>query len=270
MCDNTKTKSVHSETLFHICNNLETVKSILSDKAFKPSFTREVVNVNDVNTPYYWVPMVSFCDFKIYELDLHFQKYGHFGIGLSKDWGISKRLNPVIYLSQDCIIFGEIRKAIIGIYDVHNNLAETHHNNKCEILYNSLQGHLQTILKIYGYTKNYQGDLERDGKITRNFRFADDKEWRYVPEIDDVHASFRGCDLVNPTTKQKKAKKAELNKAINENHWLKFEYSDIKFIVVSNNDESTQLIEFIQNLFIEQKNKLFLISKILIIEDIEL
>ncbi|MCQ8180864.1 abortive infection system antitoxin AbiGi family protein, partial [Methylomonas sp. SURF-1] len=267
MHKNPMKKSVHSETLFHVCKQLDTVKSILSDMAFRPSFAREVVNVNNMKTPYYWVPMVSFCDFKLSELDLHFQKYGYYGIGASKDWGIGNGLNPVLYLSQGCMFFGDVREAIIEIHNIYDKLAQRPHNQDDEALYQSLLNRSQTILKIYSYTKNYQGDLDRDGEFIENFRFADDKEWRFVPQIEP---QFWGCNLVNPTKEEKRSKKERLNNLLGRDHWLRFEYTDIKFLVVSNESESMELIEFIEKLSIDHKTRVLLISKILIVEHLEL
>jgi hypothetical protein len=269
MNDNPKEKSSYPETLFHICKELSTIKNILSDKAFIPSFAREFVNVNNIETPYYWVPMVSFCDFKVSELNLHLQKYGKFGIGVSKDWGIQKGLNPVLYLSQGCPLFGDVRQAIIEIDKVHNSLAETPHDNEAVTIYRSLSENLQTILKIYCYTKNYQGVLDRNEKLTENFRFADDREWRYVPDID---FQLYGCNIQSPTQQQKKDKKARLNETyINKDNFLYFEYSDIKFILVTSESESVDLIKFIENeISLENEIKLLLISKILIVEHLEL
>lgn len=260
-------KSVHSETLFHFCRELKNIKGILSDRAFRPSHTREAVNVNNISTPYYWVPMVSFCDLKVFELELHLQKYGSFGIGLSKNWGIDKGLNPVLYLSQGCLLFGEIREALIKIDEAHQELSTNRHDASTEELYDKILNGSQTILKMYSYTKNYQGDLYRDGKVTENFRFADDKEWRFVPEI---LPPFCGCSLKNSSVQDWRDEKEELNRNLKENHWLRFEYSDIKFIVVPDELESMSLIKFIEELPVDHETIVSLISKILIVEHLEL
>jgi Putative abortive phage resistance protein AbiGi, antitoxin len=44
--------------------------------------------------------IVCFCDLPLSNLSEHLNFYGNYGIGLTKEWGIGKGINPVIYLSQ--------------------------------------------------------------------------------------------------------------------------------------------------------------------------
>lgn len=76
-------KSIHPSTLFHFTNKEEFFFKILSDKCFKPFIARE--NIESVGSRRrFGVPMVSFCDIRLSQLDEHTQKYGEFGFGLTK------------------------------------------------------------------------------------------------------------------------------------------------------------------------------------------
>jgi len=231
--------------------------------AFKPSYAKERVSSNDETTPNFFVPMVSFCDFKVHELNLHCTKYGKFGIGLSKKWGIRKGLNPVFYINDGCNLFGDIRKSLISIDKCNDNLmsAESRGDKDWDLL-TKILSNSQKIMDLYCYSKNYQGELERKGKKTiKNFRFADDREWRYVSP--NVEFPLYG--------ESKNVTKESLNNAyIRREHFLNFKYENIKFVFVPNKKERLYLINFIDRLPINKDEKHLLISKILVIKHLDL
>lgn len=50
-----------------------------------------------------YTPMISFCDLTVMQLSKdsdHLENFGKYGIGLTKDWGIEKRVSPVIYAHE--------------------------------------------------------------------------------------------------------------------------------------------------------------------------
>ncbi|WNV06303.1 abortive infection system antitoxin AbiGi family protein [Candidatus Methylospira mobilis] len=272
--------SVHSETIFHVCNNIEGLKGILKKNAFIPSFSREVVYAKGDKTPYYFVPMVSFCDFKLSEMDFHFQKYGKYGIGLSKEWGIKNDLNPVLYINDECVFFQDFRKALIDSFNEINGLSGARNSQGTQEQYESIININNKLLEIYCYIKNYQGELDRNGEIIEDFRFADDKEWRYVPKIVGVldALGFRWpIRLIgfNETDNIKiKNRKTELNKNISKSEWLRFDYDDVKFLIVPNEVERYNLIKAIYKINVGGCfgciDKALLISKIVIVDHLDL
>ena len=48
--------------------------------------------------------MISFCDIPITLLDEHTSRYGVYGIGLSKDWGIKRGVTPTMYIANDAVL----------------------------------------------------------------------------------------------------------------------------------------------------------------------
>ena len=79
-------------TLFHFTSK-SGLKGILKDN-FKLKYCLEKINHREKPVEIA-IPMVSFCDIKISEIKEHIEKYGYYGIGLSKKWAFEKGLNPV-------------------------------------------------------------------------------------------------------------------------------------------------------------------------------
>jgi len=50
------------------------------------------------------IPMVCFCDIPLSQLVSHIDTYGKYGLGMSKEWGIKKGLNPVIYFNKNSLL----------------------------------------------------------------------------------------------------------------------------------------------------------------------
>ena len=89
--------SISPSTVFHFTSK-KGLEGILSDN-FKLKYCVEKLN-HSTRPVEVAIPMVSFCDIKISEITEHIEKYGHYGIGLSKEWAVEKGLNPVVYLNS--------------------------------------------------------------------------------------------------------------------------------------------------------------------------
>ena len=277
--------SMHGETLFHFTEELETLISILSCLHFRASLSMERLSYvtekgETESTPDLWVPMVSFCDYKLAEIAHHTESYGCFGLGMSKTWGTSIGLNPELYVSDASEIGRELRSII---YDVAQSAT----------ISSSLVEANIKLANMFSWTKNYQGVLRRKGKILNSsFRFADDKEWRYVARIsynpdltDKIFQGFRFttvpdicCSCQNHNLlaqdcpqchllleKSKEDRRSRINDGI-----LDFTYNDINFIVVNSYDNRDVILDWIDRLICSVNDKLILASKIIVIEALDL
>ena len=207
-----------SNSLIHFTQEKESLIGILKEE-FKIKYCQENVITPNGNLNYS-IPMVSFCDIPMSEIKEHIKKYGAYGIGLKREWGQSNNLNPVLYIDKNSSLGAGYHNAFYDLFRDKKitNLTETEAN----------------LANTVRYMKNYEADLNRNGIIITNYRFADEKEWRFVPDKDKAQMVVKGsimADLV----------KEKMNNSISELR-LSFEPKDIKYIII--NDE-TEISEFI-------------------------
>ena len=242
--------SLYPTTLFHFTSK-EGLYALLTS-TFKVSYAREKIYApNSVRE--FAVPMVSFCDIKMADLKYFAEKkYGNFGIGLTKEWANRMSLNPVMYVNQHCDIADRFNDGLRSVYATLSSNSQ------------SAQGY-HNLMNTYRYMKNYEGDLIRDSGITPNYRFADEREWRYVPPFETEEVE----PFVPISRIDTKAKKTKYNQQINHLR-LSFQPEDIKYLIVENDDDILELINHLNtvknNFTLDIKKRLT--SRILTLEQI--
>lgn len=211
-------------TLFHFTSK-SGLKGILRDN-FKIKYCFEKINHNKKNLEIA-IPMVSFCDIKISEITDHIGKYGSYGIGLSKEWAYEKGLNPLLYLTaksdfSDSLISSIREFAGQDSFDVEK------------------RWNLTNILR---YIKIYEGELTRKGKTIKNYRSADEREWRYTPKMrgNDTFKDWLLARQYN-TSEKKKAENAKL-----ADERLYFNANQILYIIVKEESEINEIINYIKS-----------------------
>ena len=247
---------LYPDILFHFTNK-ESLFSILK-KTFKISYAREIILGRDVKREFA-VPMVSFCDLRLSELKNHINKYGSYGIGLSKKWANYHGISPVMYINRHSYIADNLNNGLNGIYNHLNKLKDA---SKLDTLDKSYRN----ILKTYQFIKNYEGHLIRKGNlINENYRFAEEREWRYVPSLEETGVE----PFIAKTNIDTDAKKQKYNDRISDIS-LHFQPNDIRYLIVKNPDEIEGLINHlneVKGMFQDiTRNKL--ISKILTVKQI--
>lgn len=248
--------SLYPTTLFHFTNK-EYLYQVLNS-TFKVSYAREKI-IGPENNREFAIPMVSFCDLKLSELK-YFLSYGKFGIGLTKDWANRNGLSPVMYINRHCQLMDNLISGINGIYS-HLGLVDN------ITQFNNLNKSYLNVMNTYRYIKNYEGELWRHGKLeNENYRFADEREWRFVPNLDtESVAPFVGISNIK-TKQQKDSYNAKV-----DHIRLKFQPDDIKYLVVEKDTDISDLINHLhiaKNRFNDEtRNRLA--SRILTVEQIE-
>ena len=91
--------ALSSNTLFHFTNSLDVLYKIL-EEGFWPRYCKETGWLGD-GDPLFAVAMVSFCDIPLSQIHQHISYYGNYGIGVSKEWAITQRVDPVYYITDE-------------------------------------------------------------------------------------------------------------------------------------------------------------------------
>jgi hypothetical protein len=245
---------ISSQSLFHFTNSLDAVEGILRE-GFKVGYCREEHEIDGVRTLCH-VPMVSFCEIPLSQVKDHIFKYGRYGIGLSRAWAKSKGLNPVIYLQQDSYLSGYLREA------AHFFLIQSR-ENAGQITEQHLSA-LKALGQILAYTKNYEGSLHRKNETRKNYRFSDEREWRFVPTSERI-LTMMSEETFNSDIGQR------LKHTITEGFRMPVQPSDISYILVSQEADLDRIIAAIRsnNSKIEESQIDRLLTRILTVEQIE-
>ncbi len=227
-------ESLYPNTLFHFTRSKEVLFSILND-TFRVSYARESI-AGPSSRRELGVPMVSFCDLKLLELKSHIKKYGCYGIGLTKEWANRMGLNPVMYISRHCELTDDFMNGLNGIYNHLDKLNDIEQINKLNKSYIN-------ILNTYRYLKNYEGELVRNGQVVdENYRFADEREWRYVPSLNLTGVQ----PFIAKSNIDTSEKKELLNDRISHLR-LSFQPDDIKYLIIEKDEEISEVIEHLKH-----------------------
>ncbi len=216
-----------SNSIIHFTNSKESLKGILREN-FRIFYCLEQVIIGNYGPIEFAVPMVSFCDIPLSEVKSHIKKYGAYGIGLTKEWAERQKLNPVLYVEKDSLL----SRSYLTIYkeyliDTKKTIAGSENKEKC-------------IADILRYIKNYQNDLVKGGEIYKNYRFSDEREWRYVLEFNEK-IEF----ILNKTNFDTDEKKQNANKII-ENYRLEFNPNDIKYVIIQDDSEIPEFLDVLK------------------------
>lgn len=220
---------LYPEILFHFTSR-DGLFGILRNN-FSISYAREkIVAANQSKE--FAAPMVSFCDLRLSELKSHMKNYGSYGIGLTKKWANKQGLNPVMYMNKNCPATSEFLKSMD---ELHKQIRKPDFRGAMEASIS-----YANIVNLYRYIKNYEGDLRRrDKPIIKNFRFADEREWRYVPSIKKVFPP-----LIMGTEEELRRQKPDLNAGC-AHHRLTFTPEDIRYLIIQTDSERLQLLDHI-------------------------
>ena len=222
----------YPDILFHFTSS-KGLRGIIKE-GFRPSYAKERI-VSGSTEKEIVVPMVSFCDLRLSELPFHMRKYGRFGIGLTKSWAEKMGLNPVAYVNNGSDFTTSIltglegySKLIAEIGDWDKMILETR-ERYCK------------LLNIQRYIKSYEGKLIRKDKDFGNYRFADEREWRYVLPLETKGIlPFMPKELFGD-------EKKFYNKQI-ASYVLKFSAIDVKYIIVENEKNIKPICDHIASL----------------------
>ena len=293
-----------ANTLFHFMKQFGYLRTILSKRAIVPRYcieTMDYLHIKCGENDFSEVAVLQkcFCDIPLHKLadtfsvtgtgdafeklsseekfqiehnNTHFDLYGKSAIGFSKDWSERNRLQPIHYLNTDSSYsshFQQVLSQALNADDLPDAFAE-------DVLYR-----LAFIKPLRGIM---QRSIERSkGNFTtvdiyKNFH--DECEWRFVPDHTAVAKVYLESVTANPRIIGDKDQMKDINQSLEGERynalWLRFDYDDIRYLVVPDAYNRIKLIEAIleipDNMFSSKDNihlqKQVLISKILVLDEI--
>lgn len=289
-----------ANTLFNFMELSDYLKQTLTRKAFIPRYYVE--NVEFLNLDFEGdrfdeveVLQTCFCDIPLSKLfkeesvkcvgevfeklspkdkekalskNTHPDFYGRYAIALSKDWGSKKGLQPIHYINDGSQISKSIKKAFSDLLSL-------------ESLPNEV---VDDFLNRFAYMKPVRGEMEKyfvdENSVKRTLVyekvFHDEQEWRYVPDRDIMDSYGIEYLHANPQAiEERETWNEKIRTDYYKGLWLDFEYSDIRYLIVPDNEGRNELIHVISNLpaalfgVEEDLEKKILISKIIVLENLK-
>ena len=211
-----------SNCIIHFTQTKESLLGILSEN-FKLHYCTETFALKEHEVEAK-VPMVSFCDIPLSQVKDHIGKYGHYGIGLTKEWAVASGLNPVLYIEEKSHVSESLGIAFDKFIASSKRYRKTDPHKALE--------------DIIRYVKNYQGNLRRKGVDLGTYRFSDEREWRYVPHFSENCEMICGIEAYE-------TRKAEIEAGIDDLR-LTFEPNDIKYVIIRDDSEITEFVDHLR------------------------
>lgn len=248
--------TISSNTLFHFTSGILNIISILRDGFFKPNLCLEDLSSLKIEDNVA-IPMVSFCDIPLSQTKTHMEVYGRYGIGLSKSWGKNNGVSPVIYTYPGSPLTASLSQCLRWTHKKYLDFEESQSEPSPfpasvarAIRTNPRPDEKQYIelwdqlLKIQCFIKPYQGPFQKGAKSFPNIRFYDEREWRFVPELEvDLFKYLLEKIEYNDFTTRKKA-----NREIQARSRIRFELSDIKYIIIAQEKDILTMIRKIEEI----------------------
>lgn len=234
-------KYLSANTLFHFTNNMDNIISILKNE-FSPRYCMESFKLLGGKEAEIAIPMVCFCDIPLSQIRNHIENYGGYAIGLSKEWGVSKEINPVMYSTKESVSTKTIRKALDNIIEL-----ESGGYVDGEIL-QKISNESYLLSHLAFFIKPYEGQAWNKNKFDgNNTRFYDEREWRYIPD-SDFFIENKISWYIDKENFLDAHYRDEQNKKIAEISKLKFNPGDIKYIIVNSEEEILTLCRQIEDI----------------------
>lgn len=210
-----------SNILWHQTNKEGLIK-ILKSRRFRFSYSKEKILDKKLNVAF---PMISFCDLPFSEFTDYITKYGGYSIGMHKVWGYVNYFNPVWYC-QTCSF---VKRAITEMIT-----KELNHEDKA----------MKKVVEILAYMKPHDGKLEVRGRKYLNYRFADEREVRLVPP----YTWLEEHDMSFMLSEEEYSEYKEEHKNSLLPIGVKYDWSDIKYIVVQNHKNVREIKNLLKKL----------------------
>lgn len=218
--------AISTNSIIHYTDSFKVLTSILKE-GFRVKYCVEKLKLGSGSSNAAH-PMISFCDIPLSDSEQHFDAYGKYGIGLSKNWAIKNGVNPVLYIDNNSLFAKSLYELI-----KERRKKDTNLTRKQDL----------EILQIKSYAKNYSGLLKRKEVNNPNYKFYDEREWRLVPSKKEMNNAAFSLDL-----SYFNKNKEESNESISDCRFG-FDSKDISYIIVEKTSEIPKMINFLREDF---------------------
>ena len=223
---------ISANALFHFTDDLDNLLNILEND-FIPHFCHEDLTFLAPKRPripllQFAIPMVSFCDIPLSQVADHMRVYGRYAIGMRLPWARTHHIAPVLYVERASTVAKALYSIVQGIgrrpYDRLRDFPK-----------------LRLFHEFACFTKAYDGPFRHHGRTLRNHRFYDEREWRFVPRR--IPESLRySLDAREFRARSRRF----ISGWILRGSALRFAPRDVKYVMVSSEDEITAIIRRIE------------------------
>ncbi|MBE7698643.1 abortive infection system antitoxin AbiGi family protein [Tenacibaculum finnmarkense] len=225
--------ALSTNSVIHYTKKIENLSSIISDKSFKIKYCNENLDCITKSNSHFAINMVSFCDIPLSDVKNHIDSYGSFGIGLTKSWAKNKGLNPVMYIEENSKLTKNYHKQFDRLLNSNEKEMDIH------------QDFIDDFFEFCKYLKLYEGPLKTGKVNSDNYRFYDEREWRYCLSGEDLKEEEFSAILLS---KEYNKNRDEYNQKLIKFR-LEFDFNDISYLIVDDESEIPELIKCIENSF---------------------
>jgi hypothetical protein len=169
--------------------------------------------------------MVCFCDIPLGRLTEHVAFYGSYGLGMSKDWGISHGLSPLSYVNTKSVHAEAIASAASSAYDSRKGSDEDYND----------------VVQMLAFTKPLNGIVNRKDGSAVEKDFYSECEWRYMPKF----AKGNKARAMSERFYKDQEKLVQYNNEMKAEFTLAFRIDDIKYILLKDEAEVPVMHDFI-------------------------
>ncbi|GHV61219.1 hypothetical protein AGMMS49587_04790 [Spirochaetia bacterium] len=247
--------SVSNEYIIHYTKKMDTLESIILDRAFKVCYCHETISAENESQVGFLdskVPMVCFTDIPFSETKKHPSSYGSYGIGFTKKWALVHKLNPVTYMAKESSLIWsvkELEKILVKPFLDKPKISKNDPNQ-----YRELLKHYNHLL---GYIKNYEGYNSYTKE--NDFSFYNEREWRYTPSEGDAMKLF--------TREKDYRERPDLYNNLAEKYSLIFCIGDIARIILKQESEKSSFLDNLKQKGIQDTDLELIRKKIITVEN---
>lgn len=245
-----------ANVLFKFMKKIDYLKIILLKKAILPRYCEEDIAYLNIPINKIAFPMTCFCDIHFNKLNYHVQKYGSYGIGLNKQWGIEQGIQPIHYINADSRLSKDYAEAFNCA--LKDDLADKE----------NVKYFKDYVLHHLLYMKPIDGKMRIEKDVTEERNFHDEKEWRFIPDFNEVETELPPI-VIPPKINYGSLNSFSDGISIKPELWLHFQLENIKYIILKSEEDRTELIRFIiDNNIASVEEQYVLFSKILVFEEL--